>query len=172
MSCSAGHLHICPVCCSWSTEGQKIGLVWFTECLFWETCSVFKWGFIFGYFLYMHIYFNLTGKHNLISKDRLFKYWRRCARHPTRAHWWHSHSGNVEQSDVTGPGTVYWKFRYFVESPWDARKVLILNSLNNVFHCYSLTLQLILFTVQTKNNNNYCKFMYLIWAQLISFALF
>lgn len=73
------------VCCSWSTEGHNIALL---RCMLAlrDTCGVFLSGtdylFIFCFYV--------TEKHNLISKESLFKYSSRCARHPTRAYWWHS----------------------------------------------------------------------------------
>lgn len=95
-SCSAGHLHVSPVCCSWSTEGQKIGLVGFFVC-FARRCTSEGLGTdrhsIFDFF-----FFYLTEKkHHLISKETLFKYSIRCDRHPTKSCWWHPYSGNVEQ---------------------------------------------------------------------------
>lgn len=61
----------------------------------------------------------------------------------------HSHSGNVEQSDVTAEGTVYWKFKYFLESPWGLKNGIdFFNPIINCFDYYSLTLQVIFISMQ------------------------
>ncbi len=135
-SCSAGHLHLLFMV-NWRTENWSCKIYVFSARHMHSVRAGHGLSFKFV------VCFYITEKHHLISKENLFKYSSRCARHPTRAYWWHSHSGNVEQSDVTAQGTVYWKLKYFLESPWDARVVLISTLIIRWFVYYSLTRSLL-----------------------------